>query len=171
MSTSSSTSSGVQQAKNSVEEGIELLKSRQKAISLFNRSELGWAVVNEYREDDLADDSDDEKRVAKAVATVERKAAQLKEKKSGPAACVHSQPLDMRPPAKLSPAVQGIGEWLVCVFSCGKFGLLCRNCTKNASVSTAGRMYPINTSICDINKVNICYDSCDKCRAGVCMGT
>ena len=37
-------------------------------------------MVNEYGEDELAKDSDDEKRIAKAVDTSERKAAQLKKK-------------------------------------------------------------------------------------------
>ena len=37
-------------------------------------------MVNEYEEDELADDSDDEKGIARAVATAERKASQLKRK-------------------------------------------------------------------------------------------
>ena len=36
--------------------------------------------MNEYGEGKIAEDSDDEKRIAKAVATSERKAAQLKKK-------------------------------------------------------------------------------------------
>ena len=44
------------QARAAVQEGMELLKSRQKAIRLADRSDLGWAVVNEYGEDELADD-------------------------------------------------------------------------------------------------------------------
>ena len=36
--------------------------------------------MNEYKEDKIAEDSDDEKRIAKVVATAERKAAQLKKK-------------------------------------------------------------------------------------------
>ena len=70
--------SALQQAKAAVEEGITLLKDRQKAIRLADWSELGWAVVNEYRQDELAKDLDDEKRIAKAVATAERKAVQLR---------------------------------------------------------------------------------------------
>ena len=49
-------------------------------IRLADRSKLGITVVNEYGEDKLAKDLDDEKRIAKAVATSERKAAQLKKK-------------------------------------------------------------------------------------------
>ena len=43
--------SALQQAKAAVEEGMTLLKDHQKAIKLVDRSELGWAVVNEYGED------------------------------------------------------------------------------------------------------------------------
>ena len=64
--------SALQQAKAAVEESMTLLMDRQKAIRLADRSELGWAVVNEYGEDELAEDSEDEKRIAKAVATVEK---------------------------------------------------------------------------------------------------
>ena len=61
------------QVREAVEEGTEVVKNRQKAIRITDRSELGWAVVNEYGEDELADDSDNEKRIARAVATAERK--------------------------------------------------------------------------------------------------
>ena len=52
--------SALQQTQTSVE-SVGLLKDCQKVIRLVDRSELGWAVVNEYREDKLAEDSDDEK--------------------------------------------------------------------------------------------------------------
>ena len=42
--------SALQQAKAAVQEGIALVKDRQKVIKLADRSELGWAVVNEYGE-------------------------------------------------------------------------------------------------------------------------
>ena len=72
--------SALQQAKAAVEESMTLLMDRQKAIRLADRSELGWAVINDYgedelaedSEDELAEDSEDEKRIAKAVATVEK---------------------------------------------------------------------------------------------------
>ena len=58
---SSGLMSALKQAREAVEEGMGLVRSHQKAIRLVDRSELSWAVVNEYREDELADDSDDEK--------------------------------------------------------------------------------------------------------------
>ncbi|KAL5518166.1 hypothetical protein EMCRGX_G003853 [Ephydatia muelleri] len=43
-------------AKNAVEQGMELLSCRKKLIKLADRSEAGWALVEEYVEDDLAEE-------------------------------------------------------------------------------------------------------------------
>ena len=40
--------SALKQAREAVEEGAEVVKNRQKGIRIADRSELGWAVVNEY---------------------------------------------------------------------------------------------------------------------------
>ena len=45
--------SALQQAKAAVQEDIALVKHHQKVIKLADRSELGWAVVNEYREETM----------------------------------------------------------------------------------------------------------------------
>ena len=42
-------------------EGEELIINRQKHIKVADRSEFGWATVEEYVADELADNSDDEK--------------------------------------------------------------------------------------------------------------
>ena len=62
-------------AKNAVEQGMELLSRRKKLIKLADRSEAGWALVEEYVEDDLAEDSEDERRIEKAERAAERKIA------------------------------------------------------------------------------------------------
>ena len=128
--------SALQQAKASVEEGMTLLKDRQKAIRLADRSELGWAVVNEYGEAELAEDSEDEKRIAKAVATEEKRAAQLKKKKSGRGGYTQSRPADVpsRGPRQVESGQQGarISRIVGPCFSCGdEMGHLRRNCPKN----------------------------------------
>ena len=56
----------VEKAKTSLEEGMTSLKTRQKHIRIADRSEYGWAAVEEYVEDELADGEDDEKRVQRA---------------------------------------------------------------------------------------------------------
>ena len=46
-------------AKAALESGRELVSKRVKAIKLADKSEFGWATVNEYLSDELASDSDD----------------------------------------------------------------------------------------------------------------
>ena len=72
------TSSGaVEKAKKNLEQGLALLSERQKLIKLVDRSEHGWGVVAEYTADELAEDSDDEKRIFKAEKAAERKASTI----------------------------------------------------------------------------------------------
>ncbi len=49
------------------------LQQRQKLIRMADRSELGWLVINEYEEDELADDEEDAKRMVKAQKSAEKK--------------------------------------------------------------------------------------------------
>ena len=120
--------SALQEARAAVEEGMGLVKNRQKAMRLADRSELGWAVVNEYGEDELAEDSDDEKRIAKAVATAEKKVAQLKKKKSGRGGYVQSRPSDVpfRAPRQMESGYSGPKTTRIVgpCFACGEFGHL-----------------------------------------------
>ena len=73
----------VEKAKKELQEGEELCVSRQKLIRIVDRSEHGWITVNEY--DELASNSDDEKRIyraelraAKKVKSAGQKAANKK---------------------------------------------------------------------------------------------
>ena len=61
-----------------IAKGRQLIVDRQKLIKIADRSDLGWAVVEEYTADELAADSDNEKRLDKAERSAERKAAQAK---------------------------------------------------------------------------------------------
>ena len=56
-----------------IEEGQQLIKKRQKLIKLADRSKDGWQVAQEYESDDLASNSEDEKRIRKAESAVEKK--------------------------------------------------------------------------------------------------
>jgi len=78
----------VEKAKTLLEEGKKLLSERQKLIRMADRSEHGWATVEEYIEDELADNSDDEKRIQRAEVRAGRKlktaaAKSGKQKKTG----------------------------------------------------------------------------------------
>ena len=43
------------------------LKTRQKHIRIADRSEYGWAAVEGYVEDELADGEDDKKRIQRVA--------------------------------------------------------------------------------------------------------
>ena len=77
----------VEKAKTQLEEGLKLVCERQKLIRMADRSEHGWATVKEDLEDELAANSDDEKRMQKAEFRVGRKlkasAAKTAKKKAG----------------------------------------------------------------------------------------
>ena len=71
----------VERAKAALQKGAQLLTERQKLIQIADRSEFGWGVVAEYTAVELAEDSDDEKRLEKAEKAAERKAAKRSKKR------------------------------------------------------------------------------------------
>ena len=71
---------GYEKATQEMEAGEALLLNRQKMIKLADRSELGWSVVEEYDADELADNSEDEKKIARAEKEAERKAIKRKKR-------------------------------------------------------------------------------------------
>ena len=66
----------VEKARSLIKEGEKLIDIRQKNIKIADRSEHGWATVTEYEEDELADNSDDEKRLFRAEQRAGRKLKQ-----------------------------------------------------------------------------------------------
>ena len=62
----SSAPPAIETVKEALKEGEKLLKYCQKLIRIAGGSEYGWATVSEYEEDELADGSDDEKRLYRA---------------------------------------------------------------------------------------------------------
>ena len=73
----------IKAALDALKQGRAMVAERQKLIKIADRSELGWAVVQEYTADELAANSDDEKRMEKAEKAAERKAA--RKRKAAPA--------------------------------------------------------------------------------------
>uniref|UniRef100_A0A1X7SK46 Uncharacterized protein n=1 Tax=Amphimedon queenslandica TaxID=400682 RepID=A0A1X7SK46_AMPQE len=56
----------IAKTKKSLDEGMKLVTHCQKLIKMAERSENGWKVVKEYESDSLAENEEDEKRIAKA---------------------------------------------------------------------------------------------------------
>eukprot|EP00731_Ephydatia_muelleri_P024214 Em0016g485a len=72
---------GYEKATQEMEAAEALLLNRQKMIKLADRSELGWSVVEEYKADELADNSEDEKKIVRAEKEAERKALKRKKRR------------------------------------------------------------------------------------------
>ena len=79
----------MEKVRTCLQEGEKLINLRQKNILIADRSEHGWATVTEYEEDELADNSDDEKRLFRAEVRagkkIKQKSVKEAKKKGGPA--------------------------------------------------------------------------------------
>ena len=61
------------EVKRLANEGKEKIRKRQKLVKLADRNKDGWLVVQEYESDDLASNSEDEKKIKKARTAPEKK--------------------------------------------------------------------------------------------------
>ena len=64
-------------------EGIDILTHRQKLVKMADSSGNGWKTVEEYETNELADDSDDEKRIRRADVKAAQKIKADKKNKKG----------------------------------------------------------------------------------------
>lgn len=55
-----------EKAKEAIKEGKKLVKDRQKLVLIADREDDGWEVIKHYRSDVLAENSEDEKRIARS---------------------------------------------------------------------------------------------------------
>ena len=58
--------------KSAVDQGISLVKERQKLILLADKSQYGWKTVQEYLQHELAENSDNEKEIYRAESRAAR---------------------------------------------------------------------------------------------------
>ena len=130
----------VKRVKTCLDEGTKAIEVRQKHIKIADRSELGWAVVAAYEDDELASDSEDEKRIYKAEREAERlskrnrawSSAAAKKKVPTTGAVENTMP----GPSRGATGNQNVGACPVrpriigpC-FRCGEWGHLVANCAK-----------------------------------------
>ena len=59
--------------KAALDSGTEVVSKRIKVIKMADKSDFGWSTVNEYLSDELASNSDDEKRMYRAERRAKRK--------------------------------------------------------------------------------------------------
>ena len=156
----------VDKALKALDEGIELLATRQKLIKIADRSELGWKVVEEYEADELASGSEDEKKLERAERTAERKA--VKKRKATTRQGPRNYPGKFRQPAfggvsqspmwprnqSLQPAPMQARSNAQAIrpapavgpcFGCGEMGHLRRFCPKTAPGQA--RWYPFDVDV------------------------
>ena len=136
--------SQLEKVKSELEEGEKLLLERQKHILLADKSESGWFTVEEYKKHDLAEDSDDEKRIFSAEQRARATLSTLKKKRSSSFAAGRrsslvrlSAPFTSSASSQQQPqAVQSLVPSSFTVrrpnmgscFACGKPGHWCSTC-------------------------------------------
>ena len=52
----------IDKAKEELKQGLDMIAARQKRIKVADRSEYGWATVNEYEQDQLAADEEEARK-------------------------------------------------------------------------------------------------------------
>ena len=85
-------SKSYEKVKAALEEGTGIVSKRIKAIKFADKSEFGWQTVNEYFSDELASDSDDEKRMYRAERRAEKKIRDKRRRQFRPLTRGSSQP-------------------------------------------------------------------------------
>ena len=70
----------VKKARESLNTGMEVIEERNKDILVADTSEGGWATVHEYKKKQIAEDSDDDKRLKRADTSAVRKMEEKKKK-------------------------------------------------------------------------------------------
>lgn len=148
----------LKKAQQALEEGKGLLIVRQKHIKMADRSDHGWATVAEYQEDELASDSEDEKKMERAERSAERKLAKSRKRKADSVNRArlkkrdyYSSPREVlsTPPSSSvrgrAAGPSGASRVGPC-YNCQEWGHLKKDCPK-PRVAEPIRWYPFNSSV------------------------
>ena len=160
-------SQSVERAKAALEKGAKKIAERQKLIKLADRSDFGWAVVTEYTADELADNSEDEKRIEKAEKAAEKKSVKRRKVAGRPTPA--KQPRSVATPSPsvssatqvprprrlgLIPAVAESRPLGPC-FTCGEMGHLHSFCPRREGQALSGKKwYPSRSDMCVSSSIN-----------------
>ena len=140
--------SALANAHEEMRQGEEVLSHRNKLVKLADMSDSGWRTVSEYETHQLADNSDDEKRIQKAESRASRKLKENQKKRSlsrsrssfASAAVPRVQTSDYQshaPPQRRSGSC----------FACGKPGHWRFECNVVKSTQATGQSTSVNTSV------------------------
>ena len=126
----------IDKAKDALKEGMDLVLHRIKLIRIADKSEFGWETVNQYEADELASDSEDDKRIYRPERRAEKKQKDRKKKRSVPSrslAASTSSSATFPITSYTSSRVPVVRSSLGPCFACGKFGHLQVKCPQKAS--------------------------------------
>ena len=164
----------LEKLKAKLHQGSQAIAARQKRIKVADRSDYGWAVVETYDSDELAENSEDEKRLFRAEKAAEKKCSKRKRrfprKDESVQKLARNQSAEMTPQSVSAVATKQAGSSdgqqtsqasrpIGPCFRCAAWGHLQRNCPKMAK-------YPFYNE-CVVNPVcNIVCEEVCKCSQG-----
>ena len=127
-------------AKEALSEGRALVNFRLKLIRIADKSDCGWTTVNEYVADELAENSDDEKRLYRSEQRAQRKIRKTRQysKRQSPKGArsfQFQQPPTFRPSLlETNPRLPSSNGPLGPCFFCGRYGHLQSKCPDRSAV-------------------------------------
>ena len=125
----------MEKAKEALKKGTSLVWRRIKLIRIADKSEFGWKTVNQYEADELASNSEDDKRIYRSKRRADKKHKEKKKKKSPPVRSSFSSTSTLSAAYPIPSLVSNRGllrSSLGLRFACGKFGHLQTKCPQRA---------------------------------------
>ena len=127
---------GIKRAHDHIEDAIDVLGHRNKLIKLADMSEAGWAAVSEYETHQLAEDSEDEKRIQKAETRALRKIKEGQKKRNAKRSRFLTPVSSTVTSSNVQQLQQSASRKPGVCFSCGKPGHWKSECLAAKSMSS-----------------------------------
>ena len=118
---------GIEMIEQRINQVLQKVEHRNKLIRIADRSEAGWETVREFQRDDLADDSEEERKIraseSRALQKIKRKKLRRQQKPSAAVGRVEDQsfrpPKDQYKKSYFNQRRPGVND--IC-FQCGEKG-------------------------------------------------